>query len=257
MSGLEGSTGSGGMDSPLRRAWERHAASWVAWARSPDHDTYWRFHRDLFLELVPPPGHRTLDLGCGEGRVARDLKRLGHSVVCLDGSAAMIEAARERDPAVEAVVADAAAMPFPDQSFDLAVAFMSLHDLDDVEGAVAEASRVLVPGGRLCIAVVHPINSAGGFQTEAADSRFLIAGSYLDSHRYTDHVDRNGLAMTFESAHHPIQRYTEALAQSGFVIERLREPAVPTAAVTSERARRWQRLPLFLHIRAAKLPGFS
>jgi len=37
----------------LRQAWEENAAAWVEWARAPGHDSYWRFHRDLFLELGP------------------------------------------------------------------------------------------------------------------------------------------------------------------------------------------------------------
>jgi hypothetical protein len=39
----------------LREAWERNAADWVRWARKPGHDSYWRFHRDRFLDLVPLP----------------------------------------------------------------------------------------------------------------------------------------------------------------------------------------------------------
>jgi hypothetical protein len=47
----------------LRAAWDEAADAWVRWARSPGHDSYWRFHRALFLPIVPPPGARTLDLG--------------------------------------------------------------------------------------------------------------------------------------------------------------------------------------------------
>jgi hypothetical protein len=39
----------------LRDAWEAEARNWVAWARAPGHDSYWQFHRDRFLELLPPP----------------------------------------------------------------------------------------------------------------------------------------------------------------------------------------------------------
>jgi len=45
----------------LSEHWERHAADWTRWAREPGHDSYWRFHRDSFLELLPPPGRLSLD----------------------------------------------------------------------------------------------------------------------------------------------------------------------------------------------------
>ena len=76
----------------------------MAWAREPDHDSYWLFQRDLFLELVPSPGHKTLDLGCGEGRLSRDLKTLGHNVVGVDISPTMIAAARPADPKIETYI---------------------------------------------------------------------------------------------------------------------------------------------------------
>ena len=151
----------GGQD--LASAWEESAAAWIAWARAPGHDSYWRFHRDAFLELVPPPGRLTLDLGCGEGRLARDLKAAGYRLVGVDASPTLVAAAREADPDFDARVADAAALPFADGELDLVVAFMSLQDVDDLDGVVAECARVLEPGGRLCLAIVHPLNSAGTF----------------------------------------------------------------------------------------------
>lgn len=60
----------------LQDAWDAHADEWVRWARAPGHDSYWRFHRQRFLALLPPPGRLTLDLGAGEGRLARDLQQL-------------------------------------------------------------------------------------------------------------------------------------------------------------------------------------
>ena len=236
----------------LAAAWEQHAPDFVAWARQPDHDSYWHFHRDVFLELVPPPGRRTLDLGCGEGRLSRDLKVRGHDVVGVDRSPAMLAAGRELDPEIETHLADAASLPFEDASFDVAVAFMSLQDIDDYEGAIREAARVLEPGGRLCIAIVHPVNSAGLFAGREADSPFTISGSYLDSHYYADEMTRDGLELTLVSAHRPLQAYAEALADAGLLIDRLREPAVPDHALRKTHSRRWQRLPLFLHLRAVK-----
>lgn len=241
-------------DADLAAAWREHAAEFIAWARTPGHDSYWRFHRDLFFELLPAPGRRTLDLGCGEGRVARDLRTLGHTVAGVDAAPVMVEAARAADPEFEVHLADAAALPFEDAAFDLVVAFMSLQDVDDLEGAVRESARVLEPGGRMCLAIVHPINSAGSFDGLDAESPFGIDGSYLDRSWYADEIRRDGLDITFVSAHRPLEAYTETLAAAGFLIERLREPAVPDEAVAVPRTRRWQRLPLFLHMRAVK-PG--
>jgi SAM-dependent methyltransferase len=237
---------------PLRAAWEANARDFIAWARAPDHDSYWLYHRDLFFELLPQPGRRTLDIGCGEGRLPRDLKALGHEVVGVDGSPTMVDHAREADPAMNIHLADAARLPFPDGFADLAVAFMSLDDIDDAAGAVREAARVLEPGGRFCLAIIHPFGSVGVFDGYEADAPFVIEGSYLDPRRYRDTVERDGFTVTFESAHRPLGWYFDALGSAGFLVERLREVPVPDSAVEAPRHRRWQRVPLFLHIRAVR-----
>lgn len=239
----------------LREAWEENAAAWVRWAREPGHDSYWRFHRDLFLELVPEPSGRTLDLGCGEGRLARDLASLGHDVVGVDASPTLIAAAREAAPEMELHVTDAAALPFADASFGLVVAFMSLQDVDDLAGAIRETTRVLARGGRLCLAIVHPLGSAGSFTERQAAAPFVIEGSYLGEATTDATFERDGLTMRFVSRHRPLQAYTEALAANGLLVERLREPALPEAGFNGEPGRRWQRIPLFLHLRAVKPAG--
>jgi len=236
----------------LGEAWEENAASWILWARAPDHDSYWLFHRDVFLELVPEPAGRTLDLGCGEGRLPRDLAARGHDVVGVDSSPTMIAAASEAAPEMELHVADAADLPFTDASFALVVAFMSLQDVDDLPGAVREAARVLAPGGRLCLAIVHPLSSAGSFETRTATSRFAIEGSYLDESPTDELAERDGLAMRFVSRHRPLGAYTEALAESGLLIERLCEVRLPESMFSGGHSARWTRIPLFLHLRALR-----
>jgi SAM-dependent methyltransferase len=236
----------------LSRAWEENAAAWIAWAREPGHDSYWQFHRDLFLELVPSPQGRTLDIGCGEGRLARDLVALGHDVAAVDTSPTMLAAAREAAPHMELHVADAAGLPFRDSSFGLVIAFMSLQDVDDLDRAIAEVARVLAHGGHFCLAIVHPFNSAGSFARRTADSPFVIEDSYLDESTTDETFERGGLAMRFVSRHRPLQTYTEPLAGNGLLIERIREPALPESAFHGEHSLRWRRLPLFLHMRAVK-----
>ena len=240
-------------DSPrLKEAWEAEAERWIAWARPPAHDSYWRFHRDQFLRLVPAPGRRTVDIGCGEGRLARHLKQLGHSMVAIDSSPSLVAAARRLDPSMDVRLADAAALPLEDASADLAVAFMSLQDIDEMPAAIGEAARVLEPGGKLCLAIVHPLNSAGRFEQSAPDALFVIEGDYLGAFRYADTLERGGLTMTFHSAHRPLETYFNALEEAGFLVDALREPAVPEHAIVADSWRRWQRLPLFLHVRARR-----
>lgn len=236
----------------LREAWEAEARAWIEWVRRPGHDSYDKFHRDQFFDLVPPPGKLTLDVGCGEGRVARDLIARGHRVVAFDGSPTLVAAAREHPTSVDARVADAAALPLGDSSVDLAVAFMSLHDVDDLEGAVREIARVLEPGGRLCLAIVHPINSAGRFDSDAAEAPFRIERSYLSRFDYSDRLERDGLTMTFHSRHRPLADWFAVFGAVRLSVETLREPSVPDAAAASFPARRWQRIPLFLHILARR-----
>src|SRR5215831_2153885 len=92
----------------LGEGWDRHAREWIAWSRA-GLDTYDKFHRDLFMPLVPPAGRLTVDVGCGEGRVGRDLLARGHRVLAVDLSLTMSSAAAAHptDP-VPAVAADAA-----------------------------------------------------------------------------------------------------------------------------------------------------
>jgi SAM-dependent methyltransferase len=236
----------------LRAAWERNALAWAQWARAPMHDSYWGFHRDQFLTLLPPPGRLALDLGCGEGRLSRDLKMRGYRLVGIDSSPTLARLAREADPEIDVSVTDAEALPFADRTFDLVVAFMSLHDFTGLPHAVREAARVLEPSGRLCLAVVHPVNSAGEFESEDPASPFTIRGSYLASFRYTDEIERDGIQMRFESEHRPLAAYFDALQQAGLLVETLREPPVPDSAIQAPPNRCWQRLPLFLHIRGLR-----
>jgi SAM-dependent methyltransferase len=94
----------------LADSWEAQSEHWIRWARLPGFDSYWRYHRDQFLELLPPPNRRTVDVGCGEGRLTRHLKELGHQIVGVDASPSLVAAARELDPSMDIRLADAAAL---------------------------------------------------------------------------------------------------------------------------------------------------
>jgi len=93
------------------------------------------------------PGTRLLDVACGPGAAAGEAATAGAHAVGVDFSRAMIDEARRRHPAVEFRTADAEALPFPDARFDAVIANFGIHHVERPERAIAEARRVLEPGG--------------------------------------------------------------------------------------------------------------
>ena len=198
----------------MREAWERQAEVWIRWARTPGHDSFTRFHGERFFALLPPPGRLTVDLGAGEGRVARALRSRGYTVVEVESSRRLAEANHQKGGHV--LRGDVARLPLRAGVADLAVAFMSMHDVDEMPDAILEASRVLGHRGCLAIAIVHPLNSGGSFEqgpqgVTERDRRFIVNDSYLAERPYADDIVRDGLSMRFESIHRPLESYTRAL----------------------------------------------
>lgn len=96
-----------------------------------------------------------LEIGAGGGAIAAEIARRfpGVHITATDLDEAMVESARRRlDPhgaRARAVVADSAALPFDEASFDAVLSFLMLHHVGSWERALAEAARVLRPGGLL------------------------------------------------------------------------------------------------------------
>jgi SAM-dependent methyltransferase len=208
--------------------WESRAEQWLAWARTPGFDAYWSY-RDAFFALMPPPDDATLEVGCGEGRVTRDLAERGHRVTALDASPTLLGAAAQLDPGGEYVLGTAEALPFADASFTLVVAYNVLIDVEDMPAAVREAARVLAP--------------------------FVIEGSYRGARRFEMAIERGGLEMTFDGMIYALEDYARALEAAGLAIEAIREPGpAGDAAERPDAAEwaRWRRIPMFLMLRARK-----
>jgi SAM-dependent methyltransferase len=228
--------------------WEDRAAAWVAWARKPSHDAYWHY-RDVFFALLPPPRGPALEVGCGEGRVCRDLRARKYDVVGLDAAPSLVAAAADADTDGRYVVGVAESLPFPDASFELVLAYNSLMDIADMPLGVAEAARVLRPGGRFCACVVHPLVESGRWTSRDDDAAFVIERSYFEERAYEETFERDGLSFTFASRSYPLAAYARALEDAGLLIEALREPP---AAPGEHRQGRYSRLPMFLLWRALK-----
>jgi ubiquinone/menaquinone biosynthesis C-methylase UbiE len=105
----------------------------------------------IVAALDPPPGCRFLDLGAGRGALTGPALARGCVVSAVDAAPAMVELLAATYPAVDARVMDAQALDFAPDSFDLVAAAFVIHVLDDPAVGVAEAYRVLAPGGRFAV----------------------------------------------------------------------------------------------------------
>ena len=113
--------------------------------------------RRLTARAVVRRGEKILDACCGTGDLALAGRAAGGDVVGVDFSEAMLARARRKAPEMEWVQADAAALPFPDESFDAVTVGFGIRNLADLEGGLRELARVLKPGGRLgCLEITRP-----------------------------------------------------------------------------------------------------
>ncbi|MGN8020126.1 class I SAM-dependent methyltransferase [Phyllobacterium sp. 22229] len=233
-----------------REHWARVAKQWIAWARSPEHDAYWSYRNSLLAFTGTGTG-KALDVGCGEGRVSRDLRTLGYHVTATDAVAEMVDAARQADSADAYAVSDAATLGFDDSTFDLVVAYNVLMDVEDVPGSVKEMRRVMRPDGTLLISLVHPFRDRGSFAGSEPDAPFVVPGTYYGRERFEGSEERGGLTMDFAGWSQPLQDYMAALQAAGLAITALLEPQ-PDAELQAA-LQQWSRIPLFLWLKARPL----
>lgn len=110
-----------------------------------------RRHTKVVELLAPRTGDRHLDIGCGLGQLLELSAARGARVFGIDSSPAMVERARRKVPGAQIEVGPAEEIPFPDDSFDIVTAMATFHHWADRDVGLAEAVRVLAPGGRLLI----------------------------------------------------------------------------------------------------------
>ena len=167
-------------------------------------------------------GRRVLDAGCGSGPLSEALGDQGAVVSGFDASAAMVDLARKRlgDDADLRVADLAEPLPYADGEFDVVVASLVLHYLEDWSGPLAELRRVLRPGGRLIVSVIHP--SVYAIVYPEAD--------YFALTQYSEDYTFAGQSVVLTYWHRPLHVLTDAFTAAGFRIAQLSEP--PPAADT-------------------------
>ena len=103
-----------------------------------------------------------LDAACGTGRHAAHLVQLGHRVIGVDGTEAMLAVARTKLPGIDLRVGRLEALPVDDDSVDLVTCALALTHVPDLGQAMKEFARVLRPGGSAVLSDIHPFNTVVG-----------------------------------------------------------------------------------------------
>jgi ubiquinone/menaquinone biosynthesis C-methylase UbiE len=130
--------------------------------------TNYRQHADVLLEMIDVAGKTAIDVGCGNGHIARAVTAKGAHVIAIDPSEKQLEATRAAEPAGDEVYVEGVAedLDLDDGSADIVIFFNSLHHVpvDKMEAAMTEARRVLKPGGQLYIA--EPLAKGANFECQ-------------------------------------------------------------------------------------------
>ena len=198
-----------------------------------------RNHRDKYREELTntavlnaagaAAGLRALDAGCGEGYLSRKLAEQGAIVTGIDSSAELIKAAQSHEQASKLPasfdVGTVDCLPYEAGSFDLVLCNHLMNDLQDPAQALKEFARVLRDRGRVIILMLHPC-FYNNHAERAERENNLPTSSYFQTRRIVQNFEVDGLQSPAANTSwlRPLESYTEALRESGFVITSLTEP---------------------------------
>jgi SAM-dependent methyltransferase len=235
--------------------WEHHASWWIEGFTEGADPEY--VEQILPLAAAELQGmRRVLDVGCGDGQVARLAVSLGSEfVVGVDPTWNQVVVASERDGGVNVARASAHRLPFADASFDAVVACLVFEHIEDVDDAIEEVSRVLVRGGRFCFFLNHPLlqtPGSGWIDDQILDppEQYWRIGPYLVEDLSIEEVEKD---VFIPFIHRPLSRYVNALIDNGLFIERMLEPAPPAGFLA--RAAEYEAaatIPRLLYLRSVK-----
>jgi ubiquinone/menaquinone biosynthesis C-methylase UbiE len=196
-----------------------------------------------------------LDVGCGDGQIARALAAQGGEVLGIDPTQLHIDIANERAGGPTYLLGSATQLPVPDASQDAVVACLVFEHIDEVDVAIAEVARVLKPGGQFSFFLNHPLLQTPGsgwiddFILDPPEQYWRI-GAYLVETETVEEVEKD---VFIRFIHRPLSRYVNALLANGLSLERMLEPAPPQGFL--DRAPEYalaHTVPRLLYLRSVK-----
>ena len=170
-----------------------------------------------------------LEVGSGAGQCSRWVHARGGRGYGLDLSFRQLQHSRRIDlesgVPVPSVLGTATDLPFADASFDVVFSsFGALQFVSDIDTAVAEAARVLRPGGRFAFSITHPTRWM--FPDDPGEEGLVASQSYWDRTPYVEVDDATGV-VSYVEHHRTLGDWVALLAGAGFMLTRLLEPEWP------------------------------
>lgn len=203
------------------RLWDAAADRYAQHVDGPHDSFYRRLSPFLWKQVGEVSGKRVLDLGCGHGWLADQLRAAGAEVTGIDGSAALVQRARRAYPDLTFLVHDlTSGLPRPLRTYDRVVAHMVLMDLPELDLLAADLRASLAPGGVFVFSILHPcFFTHTPVEDVAAGERYRKVTGYLNHERRW--------ITPFGGHHHyhrPLSWYVDLLTNNGFVITGMDEP---------------------------------
>jgi SAM-dependent methyltransferase len=206
--------------------WEANAAWWQAGFTGGADAEY----EEQILPMAAKHlagARRVLDIGTGEGQLARVAAGLGCEVVGLDPTPAQVATAVERAGGPAYLLSGAAPLPVRSASVDCVVACLVFEHIRDVDLALAEVARVLEPGGRFLFFLNHPLlqtPNSGWIDDLILEEQYWRIGPYLIEDETMEEVEKD---VFLPFIHRPLSRYVNGLARHGVLVTEMIEPAPP------------------------------
>jgi SAM-dependent methyltransferase len=223
--------------------WSSSAAAWLAHVEG---DMTRKMLDPLVLQLCGDVnGARVIDVGCGEGRFSRMLAERGATCVGIDPTWRLLQAARDRG-GMSPVRAVAEAMPLRPASFDLAITYITLVDIEHYREAITEMARVLRPGGRIVAVnigfVSASVGPGGGWMRDASGEPLYVPIDRYGEER-SEIFEWNEIKI--RNWHRPLSGYMSAYLRAGLILRQFREPVPPASLRVHPDIDRAARVPWF------------
>jgi SAM-dependent methyltransferase len=208
--------------------WDEHAQWWIDGFTDGADPEYVEQIIPLAVEELAGR-HKILDLGCGDGQIARALAAQGSEVLGVDPTQLHIDVATERGGGPQYLLGGATKIPAGDESFDAVVACLVFEHIDQMDEAMTEVARVLKPNGQFSFFLNHPLlqtPGSGWIDDHIIDppEQYWRIGPYLVETESIEEVEKD---VYIRFIHRPLSRYVNALLANGMGLERMVEPSPP------------------------------